>query len=81
MLARSDELSAKLPASPCEILLTNGAVSIIPPSEVKQVGVSGKFTDLPSLRSSVDYFIMVGGDIPFPIKLERKGSCPNLSIP
>ena len=47
VLARSDELSAKLPASPCEILLTNGAVSIIPPSEVKQVGVSGKFTDLP----------------------------------
>ena len=46
-LGRSKILSAKLAASPCAILLTNYATSVIPPEEVKRVDVSEKSTALP----------------------------------
>ena len=47
VVAKPEELSAKLPSFPCAILLANDAESIIPSSEVKVVEMSQKSTDLP----------------------------------
>ena len=47
VVAKLEELSAKLLSFPCAILLANDAESIIPSSEVKVVEMSQKSTDLP----------------------------------